>query len=140
MVNKVTLIDRLGKDPEVRILETGTNIAKFPLATDESFKNKKDEWQTQTEWHNIIMWRDLAEHAGRLLKKGYLVYIEGKLTSRSWQDENGTTKYITEVRANSFRLLKSETKNGASEEAKKEDPKNNPHIVNVANEPDDLPF
>jgi len=140
MVNKVTLIGRLGKDPEVRILETGTNIAKFSLATDESFKNKKDEWQTLTEWHNIIMWRDMAERAGRLLKKGYLVYIEGKLTSRSWQDENGTTKYITEVRANSFRLLKSETKGGANEGAKKEEPKNNPHIVKVTNGSDDLPF
>lgn len=108
MVNKVTLIGRLGKDPEVRTLDSGTNIAKFPLATDESYKDKNGEWQTITEWHNIIMWRDAAERAEKQLKKGFLVYIDGKLTNRSWQDENGNTRYITEVRANTFRLLRSE--------------------------------
>lgn len=108
MVNKVTLIGRLGKDPEIRTLESGTNIAKFSIATDESYRDKNGEWQTITEWHNIIMWRDLAERAEKQLKKGYLIYIDGKLTNRSWQDENGNTKYITEVRANTFRLLRSE--------------------------------
>jgi len=108
MVNKVTLIGRLGKDPEVRTLESGTNIAKFSIATDESYRDKNGEWQTITEWHNIIMWRDLAERAEKQLKKGYLIYVDGKLTNRSWQDENGNTKYITEVRANTFRLLRSE--------------------------------
>jgi len=100
MVNKVTLIGRLGKDPEIRTLETGTNIAKLSLATDESYKDKSGEWQTITEWHNVIMWRDMAERAEKMLKKGYLVYVEGKLTNRSWEDENGNKKYITEVRAN----------------------------------------
>ena len=109
MVNKVTLIGRLGKDPEVRTLDNGASIAKFSLATNESYKDKGGEWQTLTEWHNIIMWRDMAERAEKQLKKGYLVYIDGKLTNRSWQDESGNTKYITEVRANSFRLLKEET-------------------------------
>ena len=109
MVNKVTLIGRLGKDPEVRTLDNGTSIAKFSLATNESYRDKSGEWQTITEWHNIIMWREVAERAEKQLKKGYLVYIDGKLTNRSWQDENGNTKYITEVRANSFRLLKEET-------------------------------
>lgn len=113
MVNKVTLIGRLGKDPEVRTLENGTCIAKFPLATDESYKDKNNEWQTLTEWHNIILWRDLAERSEKHLKKGYLVYIEGKLTSRSWQDEHGVTKYITEVRASTYRLLKSEVTAGS---------------------------
>ncbi|MCH2021633.1 MAG: single-stranded DNA-binding protein [Saprospiraceae bacterium] len=109
MVNKVTLIGRLGKDPEVRTLENGTTIAKFSLATNESYKDKVGEWQTITEWHNIIMWREVADRAEKQLKKGYLVYVDGKLTNRSWQDENGNTKYITEVRVNSFRLLKEET-------------------------------
>ena len=108
MVNKVTLIGRLGKDPEVRTLDNGTSIAKFSLATNESYKDKSGEWQTITEWHNIIMWREVAERAEKQLKKGYLVYVDGKLTNRSWQDENGNTKYITEVRANLFRLLKEE--------------------------------
>ncbi|CAA6821612.1 MAG: Single-stranded DNA-binding protein [uncultured Aureispira sp.] len=133
MVNKVTLIGRLGKDPEVRTLETGTNIAKLSLATDESYKDKNGEWQTLTEWHNVIMWRDMAERAEKMLKKGYLVYIEGKLTNRSWEDEHGNKKYITEIRANTFRLLRSEMngdkKNGQASTAKQK-----------AAAPDDLPF
>lgn len=107
MVNKVTLIGRLGKDPEIRTLDNGTYVAKFSLATDESYKDRNGEWQTQTEWHNVIMWRDMAERAERMLKKGSLVYIDGKLTSRSWQDQNGQTRYITEIRANTFRALSS---------------------------------
>ena len=109
MVNKVTLIGRLGKDPEVRTLDSGTNIAKFSVATDESYKDKNGEWQTQTEWHNVILWRGLAERAEQGLKKGSLVYIEGKLTSRSWQDEKGNTNYITEVRGNYFRVIQKES-------------------------------
>lgn len=109
MVNKVTLIGRLGKDPEVRTLDSGTNIAKFSLATDESYKDKNGEWQTQTEWHNIILWRGLAERAEQTLRKGVLVYLEGKLTNRSWQDEQGNTNYITEVRGSYFRVLQKET-------------------------------
>lgn len=137
MVNKVTLIGRLGKDPEVRTLENGTNIAKLSLATDESYKDKSGEWQTLTEWHNVIMWRDMAERAEKMLKKGYLVYIEGKLTNRSWQDESGNTKYITEVRANTFRLLRSEMnsdkKNGQAS-------KPNTAATTTADASDDLPF
>ena len=112
MVNKVTLIGRLGKDPEVRTLDSGTNIAKFSMATDESYKDKNGEWQTQTEWHNVILWRGLAERAEQSLKKGALVYVEGKLTSRSWQDDQGNMNYITEVRGNYFRLLQQRENNG----------------------------
>lgn len=136
MVNKVTLIGRLGKDPEVRTLESGTNIAKLSLATDESYKDKSGEWQTITEWHNIIMWRDMAERAEKMLKKGYLVYVEGKLTNRSWQDENGNTKYITEVRANTFRLLRSEM-NGDRNNAPAAKPTT---ATTTADTSDDLPF
>lgn len=134
MVNKVTLIGRLGKNPEVRTLESGTNIAKFSLATDESYKDKNGEWQTITEWHNVIMWRDMAERAEKLLKKGYLVYVDGKLTNRSWQDENGNTKYITEVRANTFRLLRNEFSGNQSNGATKT---TNTTTVDSS---DDLPF
>jgi single-strand DNA-binding protein len=137
MVNKVTLIGRLGKDPEVRTLENGTNIAKLSLATDESYKDKSGEWQTITEWHNVIMWRDMAERAEKMLKKGYLVYVEGKLTNRSWQDESGNTKYITEIRANTFRLLRSE-KNGDKNNGQASKP--NTAATTTADASDDLPF
>jgi len=137
MVNKVTLIGRLGKDPEVRTLESGTNIAKLALATDESYKDKSGEWQTITEWHNIIMWRDMAERAEKMLKKGYLVYIEGKLTNRSWEDENGNKKYVTEVRANTFRLLRGEI-NGNKNNGQASKP--NTAATTTADASDDLPF
>lgn len=136
MVNKVTLIGRLGKDPEVRTLDSGTNIAKFSVATDESYKDKNGEWQTQTEWHNVILWRGLAERAEQMLKKGVLVYIEGKLTSRSWQDDQGNTNYITEVRGNYFRVLQKETNGNRVQ-------KNTPSDTTtpaVADTGDDLPF
>lgn len=137
MVNKVTLIGRLGKDPEIRTLETGTNIAKLSLATDESYKDKSGEWQTITEWHNVIMWRDMAERAEKMLKKGYLVYVEGKLTNRSWEDENGNKKYITEVRANTFRLLRSEM-NGDKKNGQVSKPK--AAAKQAVDTSDDLPF
>ena len=105
MVNKVILIGNLGKDPEVRTLENGAMYAKFSLATNESYKDKNGDWQNITEWHNIIMWRALAESAEKKLKKGSQIYLEGKLTSRSYQDQDGNTKYITEVRANTYRSL-----------------------------------
>jgi single-strand DNA-binding protein len=136
MVNKVTLIGRLGKDPEVRTLDSGTNIAKFSLATDESYKDKNGEWQTQTEWHNIILWRGLAERAEQTLRKGVLVYLEGKLTSRSWQDDQGNTNYITEVRGNYFRVLQKET-NGNKAATTAAAPTTTPTAVDSE---DDLPF
>lgn len=115
MINKVVLIGHLGKDPEVRTLESGATYAKFSVATSEAYKDKNGEWQNITEWHNIILWRDLAERSERQLKKGSLVYIEGKLTSRSYQDQEGNTKYITEVRGNTFRLLdKRESSNNSN--------------------------
>jgi single-strand DNA-binding protein len=138
MVNKVTLIGRLGKDPEVRTLESGTNIAKLALATDESYKDKSGEWQTITEWHNVIMWRDMAERAEKMLKKGYLVYIEGKLTNRSWEDENGNKKYVTEVRANTFRLLRSEMNGNKNNGEASTKP--NTAAKLTADASDDLPF
>ena len=105
MVNKVTLIGRLGKDPEKRALPSGAVYVRFSLATNESYKDKEGNWQDQTEWHNIIMWRESAERAERQLKKGMLVYIEGKLTHRTWQDQDGKTNNMTEIAANTFRKL-----------------------------------
>ena len=105
MVNKVILIGNLGKDPEIRHLEGNVAVGRFPLATNESYKDRKGEWQTKTEWHDIVVWRSLAERAERDLGKGSLVYVEGKLTHRKWQDREGNDRYTTEVVANSFRII-----------------------------------
>ena len=99
------LIGNLGRDPEVRHLENGAAVAKFSIATNERYKDKNGEYQTLTEWHDIIMWRGLAELAERLLTKGRLIYVEGKLTTRKWQDQNGQDRRTTEVVANTFQLL-----------------------------------
>jgi single-strand DNA-binding protein len=103
-VNKVILIGHLGKDPEARQLEGGVSVVSFPMATSETF-NKDGRKVEQTEWHNIVMWRGLADVAARFLQKGKLVYIEGKLRTRSFEDKEGIKKYTTEVVAENFTLL-----------------------------------
>ncbi|MEL6924116.1 MAG: single-stranded DNA-binding protein [Bacteroidota bacterium] len=105
MINKVTLIGNLGRDPEIRRLENGGVVGKFPVATNENYKDKNGEWQSQTEWHDVVVWNALAESAERNLKKGKLVYVEGKLTHRKYTDKNNIERYITEVRALTFRML-----------------------------------
>ena len=105
MINKVTLIGNLGRDPEVRKLESGASVAKFSVATNENYRDKNGEWQTITEWHNVVAWRALAERAERDLKKGTMVYVEGKLTTRKWQDKDGNDRYSTEVVAFVLRSL-----------------------------------
>jgi single-strand DNA-binding protein len=103
-VNKVILIGHLGKDPEARQLEGGVSVVSFPLATSEIF-NKDGRKVEQTEWHNIVMWRGLADVAAKFLQKGKLVYIEGRLRTRSFEDKEGIKKYTTEVVAENFTLL-----------------------------------
>jgi single-strand DNA-binding protein len=103
-INKVILVGHLGKDPEVRQLEGGVTVASFPLATSETF-NKDGKKVEQTEWHNIVLWRSLAEVAAKFLQKGKLVYIEGKLRTRSFEDKEGVKKYTTEVVAENFTML-----------------------------------
>jgi len=105
MVNRVILIGNLGKDPEVRRLENGAVVAKFSIATNENYKDRSGEWQTLTEWHDIVVWRTLAERAESSLSKGDAVYVEGKLTHRSWQDQDGNNRRTTEVVANYFRVI-----------------------------------
>ncbi|HQU57728.1 MAG: single-stranded DNA-binding protein [Phaeodactylibacter sp.] len=107
MVNRVILIGNLGRDPEVRRLENGAVVAKFPIATNENYKDKSGAWQTQTEWHDIVVWRTLAERAESTLKKGMGVYIEGKLTHRAWQDQDGNNRRTTEVVGSYFRIISS---------------------------------
>ena len=104
-VNKVILLGNLGKDPEVRYLENERARTTFTLATNETYKNKEGAKTTTTEWHNVVLWTPLAEIAEKYLKKGNPVYIEGKLTSRSYVDKEGQTKYITEVVGKNLVLL-----------------------------------
>jgi len=104
-VNKVILLGNLGKDPEVRSLEGGAKVAKFPLATSESYKDKAGNRIEQTEWHNVVVWRGLADIAERYLRKGSSVYIEGKIRTRSWDDKEGNKKYITEIVADNLTLV-----------------------------------
>ncbi len=110
-VNKVILIGNLGKDPEVRHLENGVSVANFSLATSESYTDKNTgQLVTNTDWHNIVVWRGLANIVEKYAKKGDKIYIEGKLKSRSYQDQDGVTKYITEVLGDNIVLLgKNET-------------------------------
>lgn len=105
MINRVILIGNLGRDPEIRTLENGAMVAKFPIATNENYRDKSGEWQQITEWHDIVAWRSLAERAESSLKKGSMVYVEGKLTHRTWQDQDGNNRKTTEVVANYFRLI-----------------------------------
>lgn len=105
MINKVTLIGNLGRDPEIRHLEGGTAVVKFSLATNENYRDKNGEWKTETEWHDIVAWRQLAERAAKDLHKGSTVYIEGKITHRKWKDKEGQDRYSTEIVANTIRSL-----------------------------------
>ena len=103
-INKVILVGHLGKDPDLRHLEGNIPVASFPLATTETF-NKNGLKEEQTEWHNIVLWRSLAERGAAILKKGKLVYIEGKCRTRSFEDRNGVKKYTCEIVADFFAPL-----------------------------------
>ncbi len=106
MVNKVILIGRLGRDPEVRHTGSGTPVANFTMATDEGYKDKTTgEWQKRTEWHRIVAWSRLAEQCANLLSKGKLCYIEGRLQTREWNDRDGNKRTTTEIVANVMRIL-----------------------------------
>ena len=115
-VNKVILIGNLGKDPDVRRLENGTAVASFPIATSESYKDRNGNRVDSTEWHNIVMWRGLAEIAEKYLRKGSSIYVEGKLKTRSWEDQDRNTRYITEVVADNMTMLGSRSDSGASQQ------------------------
>lgn len=96
-VNKVMLIGNLGKDPEFQMLEGNIPVAKFPLATTETYKDKSGKTQSQTEWHTVVYWRGLAELAQKYLHKGSLIYVEGRLRTRNWEDKEGNKKFATEI-------------------------------------------
>lgn len=143
-VNKVILIGNLGKDPEIRRLENGTVVANFPLATSETYTDKTTgERRENTDWHNIVLWRGLAEIAEKYARKGQKVYVEGKLRTRSWNDKDGNTRYITEILGEVMTLLTPRSEGDRTEPAA-------PYPVHTSPDPipmdidngieDDLPF
>lgn len=132
-VNKVILVGNLGKDPEVRHLEGGAAVANFTLATTEIYKDKAGVRQEQTEWHNIVVWRGLAEIAEKFLKKGMTIYVEGKLRTRSWDDKEGNKRYTTEIVGDTFTILSKKENSNPSGNA-------NDSLSNGPKTGDDLPF
>jgi single-strand DNA-binding protein len=103
--NKVQLIGHLGNDPEIITLDSGKKLAKFNMATNETYKNNQGEKITETQWHNLIAWNNIADITEKYVKKGQEIVIEGKLTSRSYEDKEGIKKYITEIIVNELVLL-----------------------------------
>lgn len=104
-VNRVMLIGNLGKDPDVQYLEGNIAVAKFPLATTETYKDRAGKLISQTEWHTVVLWRGLAELAQKYLHKGSLIYVEGRLRTRSWDDREGNKKFATEVVGDNLIML-----------------------------------
>ena len=113
-VNKVILVGNLGKDPEIRHLDNGIAVANFSLATTESYTNKQGERVNQTEWHNIVLWRGLADVAEKYLKKGNSIYLEGKINTKKWEDKEGVTRYSTDIIADKMTMLGSKSDNSNS--------------------------
>jgi single-strand DNA-binding protein len=113
-INKVILVGNVGKDPVVRYFDKGVAKATFPLATSETYTNQQGETITSTEWHNIVLWRALAEVAEKTIKKGAQVYIVGKIKTRSYVDKDGVNKYITEILADTLLLLEKKQGSGSA--------------------------
>lgn len=137
MINKIILIGNVGKDPDFKVLDSGTSVANFSLATSESYKDKNGEWQTLTEWHDVICWRSLADRAQTQIKKGVSIYVEGKLTHRTWEDQDGNKRRNSEVVASYFRVL---TKRDEQQQTESEHQPVTEHSANGGQENDDLPF
>ena len=144
-VNKVILIGNLGADPEVRTIESGAKVANFSIATTERYKDKSGNPVDKTEWHNIVMWRGLADVAEKWLKKGSQVFVEGKLRTRSWDDQNGNKRYTTEIMADNMTMLGgSPSGGGQSQSSAPAAPQQNqvsePKASSLDDIDDDLPF
>ena len=147
-INKVILVGNLGRDPEMRYTQNGGAVCSFSLATSESYKDRTSgEKVTQTEWHNIILWRGLAETAEKYLRKGSSVYIDGKIRTRKWEDQQGQTRYTTEIIADTMQMLDRRDSSSAPSQAAASQADAQPAAapeqqadVPAAPEPDDLPF
>ena len=136
MVNKVILIGRLGADPEIRYTPSGAEVATFRIATSESWTNKSGEKEERTEWHRIVAWRGLAKICGEYLNKGKLVYVEGRLRTRSWEDRDGNKRTTTEIEATDMKMLGGVGE--ASRKAKEAEPESAPPAA--TKEEEDIPF
>jgi len=143
-INKVILVGNVGKDPEIRHLENGTPVCTLPLATSETYTNKSGEKVSNTEWHNVVLWRGLADIAQKYVKKGSQLYIEGKIRSRSWDDKDGVKRYTTEIVADNMQLLGRRPEDGQGSSAVSNDNKSIPEAdttYSLNNDvADDLPF
>ena len=139
-VNKVILVGNLGKDPEVRYLDGGVAVANFPLATSESYKDKSGNRIDQTEWHNVVLWRGLAEITEKYLKKGSQVYIEGKIRSRSWDDKEGIKRYTTEIVADNMTMIGSRRDNNPDQGAQDSGKPDGSSFGGSSSQENDLPF
>lgn len=137
MINKAILIGRLGKDPDIRYTPDGTMVTTFRIATDEQWKDKNGEKVQKTEWHQIVTYRKLAEICGNYLVKGKLVFIEGRIQTRSWEDKDGIKRYTTEIIANDMKMLDSKGQNKA-DDASFDAATGSPH--NGDTPLDDVPF
>lgn len=133
-INKVILVGNVGKDPVVRYFDKGVAKATFPLATSETYTNQQGETITSTEWHNIVLWRSLAEVAEKTVKKGTQVYIVGKIKTRSYVDKDGVNKYITEILADTMLVLEKK-QSSASFGVAADQGKNETNVRNQVNEP-----
>ncbi len=141
MLNRVMLIGNLGKDPEMKRLEGGTLMGRFSIATNEYYRDNNNELQQQTEWHDVIVWRFLAEQAEKTLKKGALVYVEGKITYRKYTDKKGIERTVAEIAATTFKVLDKKENgtrdsNGHSQENDRQH--NNGHFDST--DDNDMPF
>ena len=141
-INKVILVGNLGRDPEIQRFDNGVKKASFSLATTEQYKGKDGEKASHTEWHNIILWRGLAEVAENYLKKGNTVYIEGRIRKREYEDKDGQKRYITDILGDSMNMLGGPKREGGSEEPvhHKEENSNGNGSTFVPEPGDDLPF
>lgn len=137
-INKVILVGNVGKDPEIRHLDSGVAVASFPLATSETYKDKSGQRVTNTEWHNVVLWRGLADIAEKYVKKGNPLYIEGKIRTRSWEDKDGNKRYTTEIIADNMQMLGAKQSN--EEAASSDENISSADIENIPAEDDDLPF
>ena len=141
-VNRVMLIGNLGKDPDMQFLEGNIGVAKFSLATTETFKDRSGKLISQTEWHTVVLWRGLAELAQKYLHKGSLVYIEGRLKTRSWEDKEGNKKFATEVVGDNLIMLDKRTDGSQGTHGMEglENPENDTEIPPADDGSERLPF
>jgi len=139
-VNKVILIGRLGQDPELKYTPSGAALLTLSVATNTSYKGQDGNYVEQTEWNRVVAWRNLAERIAKYAKKGNRLYVEGRLTTRSWDDQNGAKHYMTEVVADQIQLLESRS-DGSGATASSPPPPADTHVAEPSpEEGDDLPF